>query len=162
MKTITINLKDIKPGKSTFQVSSTAEELELTDIEFKVIGDIQTEINIYRNRNNYEMEITSKFKMLLFCSRCLNEFEKEFVENDHFYLKEGFEKTDEETTFSDEDAYTIFFNDDIIDISPLVREQVILSIPIKPLCSDSCKVPEYNKEEQIDPRWQKLLDLFKK
>ena len=162
MKTITINLKDIKPGKNSFQVSSTAQELELTDIEFKVIGNIQTEINIYKNRNNYEMEITSKFKMLLFCSRCLNEFEEEFVESDHFYLKEGSEKFDEEKKFSDEDAYTIFFNDDIIDVSPLVREQVILSIPIKPLCSDDCKVPEYNNEEQVDPRWQKLLDLFKK
>ncbi len=162
MKTITINLKEIKPGKNTFQVSSTAQELELTDIEFKIIGDIQTEVNIYKNRNNYEMEIKSTFKMLLFCSRCLNEFEGEFTENDHFYLKEGFEKVSDETTFSDEDAYTIFFNDDIIDISPLVREQVILSIPIKPLCSDTCKIPEYKKDEELDPRWQKLLDLFKK
>jgi len=162
MKTITINLKEIKPGKSTFQVSSTAEELELTDIEFKIIGSIQTKINIYKNRNNYKMEITSKFKMLLFCARCLNEFEKEFTEIDHFYLKEGFENINQENTFSEEDAYTIFFNDDIIDVSPLVREQVILSVPIKPLCSESCKVPDYKKEDELDPRWQKLLDLFKK
>jgi len=162
MKNIIINLKELKPGNTEFSIKSTPSELELEDIEFKLISDINSKIHIYKNRNNYEMEISSNFKLLLTCSRCLKEFESEFNEKDTFYLKEGIEKL-EDNTFSDEDAYTIFFNsEENIDIAPLIREQVILSLPLKPLCSENCEIPQYNNENNIDPRWQKLLELKEK
>ncbi|MCS7245764.1 MAG: DUF177 domain-containing protein [candidate division WOR-3 bacterium] len=160
MKTILINLKEIKPGKTTFSILSNSEDLELKDIEYELASKINTQINIYKNRNNYEMEIASIFDLRLICSRCLSEFIKQFNEISHFYLKEGKEDVEKEHTFSDEDAYTIFFSEESIDIAPIIREQVILSIPIKPLCSESCQLPSYKSEfTDIDPRWQKLMEL---
>ncbi|MEO0197141.1 MAG: DUF177 domain-containing protein [candidate division WOR-3 bacterium] len=166
MKPVIINFKELKTGTYHFNITLTSQELELEDIEFKLTSPISTHIRIYKNRNNYEMEIQSHFKLLLTCSRCLKEFESDFSEKDNFYLKqnvEGLENLENESTFSDEDAYTIFFQDEQLDIAPLIREQVILSLPLRPLCSDNCQIPEYKSEvEKIDPRWQKLLELKNK
>lgn len=163
MKTILINLKEIKPGKTSFSVVSEPEELELNDIEYEVVSKINTQISIYKNRNNYEMELVSNFDLKLICSRCLSEFIKQFTETNYFYLKEGNENSEKEHTFSDEDAYTMFFSEETIDIAPIIREQVVLSIPLKPLCSENCQLPSYQEETNtIDPRWQKLLELKEK
>ncbi len=163
MKKILINLNELKPGTTTFDITSTDEELELENIEFKLSSPIITKIKIYKNRSNYEMEIKSNFKLILICSRCLSEFEKDFEEINNYYLKQGFEKSKEENTFSDEGAYTIFLSEEHIDIAPLIREQVILSLPMKPLCSDNCKLPSYkSNDNEIEERWKKLLELKNK
>ncbi len=163
MKTILINLNELKPGITTFETTLKDEELELENIEFKLSSPITTNIKIYKNRNNYEMEIKSNFKLILICSRCLSEFERNFEEIDHYYLKQGFEELKEERAFSSEDAYTVFFSEEHIDIAPFIREQVILSLPLKPLCSDSCKLPDYkSSDDEVDERWSKLLELKNK
>jgi uncharacterized protein len=160
MKLIILNLKEVRYGKTDFQIKSTSEELELENIEYPLSSTITTHIKIYKNRNNYEMKLDSDFSLKLTCSRCLNEFEKQFQETAIFYLKEGVESFSKDYEFSEEDAYTIFFTEDQIDVAPLIREQVLLSIPLKPLCSDSCQIPKAeNKSKKVDPRWKKLLEI---
>jgi uncharacterized protein len=54
---------------------------------------------------------------------------------------------------------------DEVDLEPLVREQVLLSLPAAPVCSEDCKgpVPEAfaaaDPEPERDPRWAALDDL---
>jgi uncharacterized protein len=54
---------------------------------------------------------------------------------------------------------------DEVDLEPLVREQVLLSLPAAPLCSEDCKGPvpeafeEGDPEPEPDPRWAALDDL---
>ncbi len=152
MKKILINLNELKPGTTTFDITLTDKELELENIEFKLSSPLITKI-----------KIKSNFKLILICSRCLSEFEKDFEEINNYYLKQGFEKLKEENTFSDEDAYTIFLSEEHIDIAPLLREQVILLLPMKPLCSDSCELPSYkSNDNEVDERWNKLLELKNK
>lgn len=40
---------------------------------------------------------------------------------------------------SDEDMNLSFYQGEEIDLSPLIREQLILALPTKPLCGDDCK-----------------------
>jgi len=44
---------------------------------------------------------------------------------------------DVEVTADDSDLYT--FEDDVIDLEPLLREQLVLALPYAPLCSEDCK-----------------------
>ncbi len=167
MKPVIINLKDLRTGTYNFDIVLSSQDLELEDIEFKLNSTINTNIKIYKNRNNYQMSLSSSFKLLLVCSRCLSSFESEFNEKDEFYLKHKVklleDQKEEASSFSDEDAYTIFFQDEQIDIASLIREQVILAVPLKPLCSSNCQIPEYKGEsEEIDLRWQKLRELINK
>ena len=53
-----------------------------------------------------------------------------------------------------------------LNVEPLVRDAVLLSLPLAPLCEDACPGPEPESHplgseasEDIDPRWAGLGDL---
>jgi uncharacterized protein len=45
----------------------------------------------------------------------------------------------EEQELSAEDMDTLYYEDETIDLDPIVYEQIVMNIPIKALCRDSCK-----------------------
>lgn len=62
------------------------------------------------------------------------------------------------------------YEDDVIDLEPLVREQLILAVPFAPLCSESCQglCPQCGADRNrepcacepvADPRWAALKNL---
>jgi uncharacterized protein len=55
---------------------------------------------------------------------------------------------------------------DSVDLEPLVRDAVLLALPVAPLCEDSCAGPDPDDypvaadgAEAPDPRWSALRDL---
>jgi len=163
MKQIILKLNELRGGKNTFQVSSTAKELELEDIDYPIVGNIDTDIEVYKNRNNYEIKLKTRFTFHLTCSRCLTEFEKEFEDRGAFYLKKGEIPDIPEGMIKDEHIETLYVSGDEYDLAPIIREQVLLSIPMKPLCSDSCTVPSYDSGmDEVDSRWADLIKLKEK
>jgi len=55
---------------------------------------------------------------------------------------------------------------DRLDVEPLIRDAVLLSLPLAPLCEDACRGPEpdghpigADESEAIDPRWSGLGEL---
>jgi uncharacterized protein len=96
------------------------------------------------------------------CSRCL--------ENVNYPLELDFEE--EFSKLEIEDSYPILEGDDI-DLKDMVIDNIILSMPLRLLCSDECKglCPNCGKDlnkgscgcdiEDLDPRLSALKDLFK-
>lgn len=73
------------------------------------------------------------------CDRCLDVFEKQQQIPFHMMLSPVAEnKTKKEDVNVDDDGFG-FYKGDVIDISELVREQVILAQEIVNICKDSCK-----------------------
>jgi len=76
----------------------------------------------------------------LACSRCLVEYElpisSEFT---IFYTEAKGEELDEEVELSDEELISASYTGDEIDLDSEIAEQVMLEIPYKPLCSESCR-----------------------
>ena len=102
------------------------------------------------------------------CARCLEPFD-DTVELDvqELYAYEG--STTDET--SDEDEVRLVENDRI-DLEPMVRDLVVLALPLSPVCSDDCQglcvdcgqrldeLPPDHSHEVIDPRFAALADRF--
>jgi uncharacterized protein len=76
--------------------------------------------------------------------------------------------------FSEEDIDFIFDDTtDEIDLTPLIYEEIMISLPMKPLCSEECTGISLQKkdsgppaaargnmqEKEIDPRWEALKIL---
>ncbi len=163
MKEIILKLSELKSGKNRFSVSSTAHELDLENIEFPIVDDIKTDVEVYKNRNNFEIRLKTRFTFHLTCSRCLSEFDEEYTDTSTFYIKRGELPDIPEGMIKEEHIQTLYVSGDEYDIAPLIREQVILSIPIKPLCSETCTVPSYDSGmEEVDSRWAELLKLKEK
>ena len=76
----------------------------------------------------------------------------------------------EETTDEDEVSRLI---DDRVDLEPVVRNAIVLALPLTPLCRPDClglcagcgerldDLPEDHSHEQIDPRWAALQEKFR-
>lgn len=102
------------------------------------------------------------------CGRCLSDFSQpldvEFVE-----LFAYPNSTTEETTDPDEIPRLI---GDHLDLEPVVRDAVVLSLPLTPLCRPDCgglcpdcgerfdDLPEAHTHVQPDPRWAALAERF--
>jgi uncharacterized protein len=102
------------------------------------------------------------------CSRCLEPLSAE-VEVELTELYAYPDSTTDETTEEDEVSR---LHDDLIDLEPVVRDAVVLSLPQVPLCSPDCPGlcvycggrladlgPDHG-HETIDPRWAALQERF--
>jgi uncharacterized protein len=113
------------------------------------------------------------------CVRCLEPYVLEVHESlDLLYMPHsanvGPKKVkDEELELSEKDLAVSFYRDDRIDLAQMIREQVYLALPMKPLCKDDCRglCPECGTNlnlsscscvgDSIDPRLATLKTLLK-
>lgn len=73
--------------------------------------------------------------------------------------------------YSVDEAFDYTVSDDHVDLEPLVRDAVVLSLPFQPVCQEDClglcpqcgvrllDNPGHEHEEPIDPRWAALAGL---
>jgi uncharacterized protein len=101
------------------------------------------------------------------CARCLEPLGDD-VEVD---LQElfAYEESDTATDAGDDDASRL--EGDLLDLEPLLRDAVVLSLPFQPLCREDCPGlctecgarladdPDHQHDEAIDPRWASLQGL---
>ena len=101
------------------------------------------------------------------CVRCLEEIHDELVAD--FQELFVYEEKDDQT--DDEDSGTSRLEGDLLDLEPLLRDAVVLSLPFQPLCREDCPGlctecgarladdPDHQHNEAIDPRWASLQGL---
>ena len=76
----------------------------------------------------------------LTCSRCLAEYDLPLTSDfTIFYTKGEEDSSEEEVELTDEELISATYSGDEIDMDPEIAEQVMLEVPYKPLCSESCK-----------------------
>lgn len=111
------------------------------------------------------------------CSRCLDPLSEE--------LEAGFQEMyryaadDEESLGGDEDAgdedEDYYLEGDLLDLEPVVRDAVVLALPLSPLCGPDCPGlcaecgvkladagPDHGHGDGVDPRWEALREIAEK
>ena len=73
------------------------------------------------------------------CSRCLEPFNFPVEIEFKYVLTPVEDLVEDELELTYEDLEYGHYNGDTIDLDQLIVEQVMLQVPIKPLCADSCK-----------------------
>ena len=102
------------------------------------------------------------------CGRCLEPVTDDFgVDVVELFAYPG--SVTAETTDEDEVDRIV---DDLIDLEPVVRDAVVLGLPLAPLCRPDCAglcatcgqrlddLPAGHAHEQLDPRWAALTERF--
>ncbi|HTZ17604.1 MAG TPA: DUF177 domain-containing protein [Dissulfurispiraceae bacterium] len=74
------------------------------------------------------------------CSRCLNNFPLHISSqvNVVYHPVKELSKS-EQHQLKDDELDTVFYSGDMFDTDDLLREQLLLNLPMKPLCSPDCK-----------------------
>ena len=109
---------------------------------------------------------TLKTTIKLSCSRCLKDFDLPVaIKIEEEYSKRQAPpragKAGEEIELKDKDFVFEIGEDNIIDLDEAIRQNIIVDLPIKPICNKACKLPEAvkDKKKKTDPRLAKLRSL---
>ena len=73
------------------------------------------------------------------CGRCLEDINVPLGDDFAYTLVPEKPETKEIIELEAEELEISFYQGDFIDLTPIICEQIILQIPIKPLCSEECK-----------------------
>src|SRR6266446_5728763 len=73
------------------------------------------------------------------CARCLEEYAFGLDHPFVFVLEPRAAAPSESARLSAEDLALSYYEGDEIDLTPLVHEQIILALPTRPLCGESCR-----------------------
>ncbi|MGQ9569328.1 MAG: YceD family protein [Thermodesulfovibrionales bacterium] len=129
------------------------------------------------NKTYREVLISGDIKadVELQCSRCLKDFKLTMtIPFDVVYNPIDELKNEERYELKQDELDMGFYSGDELDISELIKEQIILNIPMKPLCNELCKGIclkcgadlNYDKcscgEKEIDPRLEILQKFLNK
>lgn len=138
-----IELSDIKQGENNFSfVCEDALNIGITEEDGKVISPIFCNVKIIRADSNIFLDGYVNTKLQLECSRCLSNFEYEVNEKMVLYYKNVNKVKailEREIELNEDDILTFTYDGDEIDLSERVRETILISLPMKPLCKEDCK-----------------------
>jgi len=114
------------------------------------------------------------------CGRCLEDYELSVVQElDLFYLPRAQgrpQEQEEEVELTDRDVVVGYYDGERIDLGEVLREQIVLGLPLRRLCREDCRGrclscgQDRNRttcscpppEEPADPRLAPLRKLFQK
>jgi len=144
------------------------------DEGYAIVSPVHLVLDVHKQADVFRLTGQINGTLRLECGRCLEPFD--VVVDAPFelrYVSAEHHPGDSEREVEDDDLSTAFFDDNAIDLEDLMREQFLLALPMKPLCSDACKglCPECGANLNTnpcnctpswgDPRLKGLSDLLK-
>ena len=125
-------------------------------------GKIPCEAAINRSGGVLYVQLRFSGRFKLECSRCLEPFDFPVKGALRLVIKEQAGKFG--PAFDDETADFYFDTPHgELDLSPAIYEEIMIALPMKPLCKESCKGinPDGGQRGKVpaDPRWEALKKL---
>lgn len=166
-----INLVKLHEGLNSFRLKVKPEDLDFDENDetlFLFPNDICADIEAQKLSDKYYFKAALKTVAHYSCDRCLDEFDQNLSASFRLvYSKQtGGRADDDEYRFLEE-------HETEVDLSADIRESMLLVLPMKHLCNETCKglCPHCGtnlnnetcncQQETLDPRWEILKTLQK-
>lgn len=166
----TIPLAGLPFGHTDYQYVINDSFFEDRDYSEVKKGVVNLHLGVEKMETMFVLTLNFEGKVVLQCDRCGDDYEQGINDSAEIYLKYGAEKDDE-----DEDVIIITKNDSEFDLSDLIYEYIILSLPIhrthddESLCNQEVLTKLHNfsqveatPEEEENPWKQMMKDLKSK
>lgn len=167
--TYKISLQTLEEGIHELTYKLDKEFIELQKIEDIIDANITITVIFTKRKTVHSMEISLNGNIQMPCDRCLDPMKLHIENIQTFIVKIA--ATDDEFADS-EDVILINQDDKNIDLTQIIYENLMLSIPLKKTHEENkCnkqilsylqkdKITE-KKEQKNDPRWDSLKNIFK-
>jgi len=128
-----IKLRGLKEGEHSFSFVESAPVYALDPERFA--GGINSTAAVDVQGYNYYIKIATDLGVNLQCDRCLDPFTRQLrVETRVIYTEDPSLDPEHEQ----EGLYLLPANDDTADLTEDVRQSILLGMPVKVLCKESC------------------------
>ena len=166
-----VNVSDIKRSHGLSQVLRHREEVSVDGLELTAPLDVDLKLTNVGSR--ILVEGTLRTRVNLPCSRCAADHDENLdVRVDEQFLPHDSPEVPQGEDFEPEQLSVFTYENDEIDIDEVVRQNLVASLPSRPLCSEDCrglcarcganlneKACECESESSVDPRWGALQDF---
>ena len=118
-----------------------ASELDRDEVSGDTTIEIEARVEPAGTPGDYAADGSSRVTLDLNCSRCLDPYPFANTSNFHVRFRPRPEGSgeDEEVEIADAEELDVeFYSDRSVPLRDLAVEQIQLTIPMKPLCTDSC------------------------
>ena len=139
---LTINLTHLEKGPQDYQGEIPLEELEM-DTQDELIqpgSGIGYELKVERHEQNLLIQGEIRQVFQCECARCLQPYENQVI----------LSKWSQLVPLSGDDAIEV--NNDCLDLTPILREDMLLTLPQHPLCAKDCRGMDSSAGESTVPR----------
>ena len=167
-----IDLNRADGSTTSFDLRIPASDIELDSDLARIRTETEVSGSVTAGDPITVVEARVESGISIDCSRCLRELQNELQLDFKTAFVSSEELSDEQEVELDlQDLEVSFSDEDEIDLVDVVREQMILALPSRPLCSEDCKglceicginLNEAScdcKQEETDPRWAALKNL---
>lgn len=161
---LTVDITSFKSGIHHVELDATADDVELDPDRF---ADVHVDARLTCHRDRILFEMTASAQVELTCDRTLKPFEQR-VEGEYSLLFGPPSMVGQEGQ-AYEEVRPLNPNDREIDVTDVVRDTILLSIPqrcIAPGADDEDIDTTFGEpddagdaEDAVDPRWSKLKEL---
>ena len=134
-----LDLRDVRGASHAVDRTFPASAFG-SDEGFTVAAPVELALGIRKDGDKYCLLGRLVTTVRRECCRCLETFDAATaLDIDVRYLPHRVNTGEGEYEISDDDLSIAFYRDDEIDLGGLVREQLHLAAPMKPLCEDGCR-----------------------
>jgi uncharacterized protein len=149
-----IDLTQLPEGLTHIETELEAPSIGLTREELEVKGPMMVGLDL--DRRGDEIWIRGQVQLVAVqqCSRCLTDFSETLeLDFDVFCAKVRNPHTASAKAVEEEDEGVHFHDGRVLSIDQEIREAVILGLPMKPLCKDSCEglCPRCGEDRNFGP-----------
>ena len=166
-----LNFEDYEtfPARKLFEGEKEPFSIEYEGLT--KVTELSSLINIQQSDEEYFCQAKINAQVEVECARCLKPYEAE-IDTETDFIACSQHEHEKNKDISDNEDYLFFEGGgQTVDLSKHFGQAIILSLSLKPLCSDECRglcsscgvnLNEKQcdcKKETIDPRWEKLQEL---
>jgi uncharacterized protein len=110
----------------------------------RFVGPVAIHVRVFQVHEMVEVEGQATTRAVFTCSRCLKDFESPISANFALtYCRElpevEVEDDEEGVELSAEDMGLILFEGQEIDLAEGIQEQLVMALPLRPVCDEACK-----------------------
>ena len=160
-----------EPFRWQERVAVAAAEVAQPNVE--AVDPVEVDGTLSFADPNFWLEMRLQARARLVCDRCLEPFEQTVSSRLELAVAERPERRGGtgERELSQDELGLVEVEGEILDTGPLVREQIVLDLPVKPLCKADCAglCPRCGANRNLgecgcgepapDPRWAALTAL---
>jgi uncharacterized protein len=170
-----IEVENLKEKPEVFSHSYAPGEVEFEDEGARLVSAAEVAGDASRKGEEVRVRGSIKTEVELLCDRCLaprrEPLEVEF--DTRFIPQEKAAGESDNVELLTDDLGLAAYEGDAVDLDELVREQIVLALPLRNLCGEDCKGlcqkcrANLNagqcscEQKEIDPRWSALADWKK-